>query len=226
MPMVSFVSIDKSIISPVPDDYKEVARYIGYGKKVTPDEQISELIARACKELFEVIKPQGVYDCFDLTINGDIPPACPRDSSGSPYEACKNAPLISFSDVQLRSTDLARNLKGCSKVYLMACTIGPQVDAFIRKNQITNPAYSAVLQSTGAMFIEKLVDYVNNEIKTNAKSSGLSAKPRYSPGYGDVPLLLQKDFFRLLPCTRIGLTLMDTLIMAPEKSVTAFVGVY
>ena len=42
---------------------------------------------------------------------------------------------------------------------------------------------------------------------------------------GNVELSVQKEFFRLLPCTRIGLTLMDTLIMSPEKSVTAFIGV-
>ena len=50
-------------------------------------------------------------------------------------------------------------------------------------------------------------------------------RPRFSPGYGDVSLEVQKDFFRLLPCQRIGLTLMDTLIMSPEKSVTAFIGI-
>ena len=32
-------------------------------------------------------------------------------------------------------------------------------------------------------------------------------------------------FFRLLNCTqKIGLTLMDSFIMAPEKSITAFIG--
>ena len=76
------------------------------------------------------------------------------------------------------------------------------------------------------MYIEELVDLINAEIKKIAEADGLKTRPRYSPGYGDVPLEVQKDFFRLLPCTRIGLTLMDTLIMAPEKSVTAFVGIY
>ena len=88
-----------------------------------------------------------------------------------------------------------------------------------------NPVYASILQATGAMFIEEVVDVTNSEIKKIAAEQGLKTKPRYSPGYGDVPLQVQKDFFRLLPCTRIGLTLMDTLIMAPEKSVTAFVGI-
>jgi len=207
-------------------DYKEVARYIGYQRSTTPDQRTNELIEKACKEMFEYLKPQAVFEKFDLTVNGDIPPAGPRDTSGAPYEASPDAPEICFGDVCFRSSDLTRNLKGCNSVYLMAATIGPQVDGFIRKQQASDPAYAAVLQCTGAMYIEKVVDYVNSEIKKNAHAAGKEAKPRYSPGYGDVPLRIQKDFFRLLPCTRIGLTLMDTLIMAPEKSVTAFVGIY
>ena len=39
----------------------------------------------------------------------------------------------------------------------------------------------------------------NDEIKKIAASQGLKTKPRYSPGYGDVSLEVQKDFFRLLP---------------------------
>jgi len=209
MSMASFVSISKDIISPDAADYKEVARYIGYQRSITPDEKINNLIEKGCKELFDCLMPQAVYEKFPLTINND-----------------ETNPLIQFSDVSLPSVDLWRNLKNCSAVYLMACTIGPQVDRFIRRAQSLDPAYAAVLQSTGAMYIEKLVDYVNQEIKNKTENEGYSSRPRYSPGYGDVPLTVQKDFFRLLPCTRIGLTLMDTLIMAPEKSVTAFVGIY
>ena len=82
------------------------------------------------------------------------------------------------------------------------------------------------MQGAGEMFIEKLVDLTNFQIKMYAQKKGRITKHRYSPGYGDVSLSCQKDFFRLLPCTRIGLTLMDTLIMAPEKSVTAYIGSY
>ena len=46
------------------------------------------------------------------------------------------------------------------------------------------------------------------------------------PGYGDLPLALQKDIFRVLDCPkRIGLTLNESLLMSPSKSVTALIGV-
>ena len=88
-----------------------------------------------------------------------------------------------------------------------------------------DPSYSSICQATGAMYIETFIDNLNAHIKEEANNEGLTTMPRYSPGYGDVPLSIQKDFFRLLNCKRIGLSLMDSLIMAPEKSVTAFIGI-
>ena len=196
----TFLFPDSKDFSP---DFKEVARYLGYRKAVGPDADVKELMEKAAGEMQSVMKPQSVFEVFDID--------------------CRS-PEVSFADVTLHSKDLTSNLKDCSKVALLAATIGPQVDSLIRKNSSLDPVYASILQATGAMFIEEVVDFVNEEIKKIAGSQGLKTKPRYSPGFGDVPLEVQKDFFRLLPCTRIGLTLMDTLIMAPEKSVTAFVG--
>ena len=50
-------------------------------------------------------------------------------------------------------------------------------------------------------------------------------KPRFSAGYGDFPLSAQKEIFGMLDCARqIGLTLNDSLLMSPTKSVTSIVG--
>ena len=226
----TFLFPDSKDFSP---DLKEVARYLGYRKAVGPDVDVSALMEKAAAEMQAVMKAQAVFEVFDLSVV-----EC-RDSGVSkpPYEPADQVVSIRpsdysttvtlrFADVTLQSRDLGRNLSGCSQVALLAATIGPQVDALIRRYSSLNPVYASILQATGAMFIEELVDLVNSEIKKIAAAQGLKTKPRYSPGYGDVPLQVQKDFFRLLPCTRIGLTLMDTLIMAPEKSVTAFVGIY
>ena len=44
--------------------------------------------------------------------------------------------------------------------------------------------------------------------------------------YGDLPLEMQKDIFNVLDCSkRIGLTLNESLLMSPSKSVTAIIGI-
>ena len=209
--MPQFFIPSKNEMSPTARDYSETARYLGYQKITVPDEQISELIKTAAAEMLEVIKPQAVYEKFDLSVE---------------YDEAAGTGLVAFSDVKIASKDLARNLRECSQVVIFASTLGPGCDQLIRRTQVKDQVKAAVFQATGAMFIEKCVDLLNEKIKGEALALGKNARPRYSPGYGDVSLQVQKDFFRLLPCSRIGLTLMDTLIMSPEKSVTAFIGLY
>ena len=207
--MPQFFMPSKSEMSPVEHDYSETARYLGYQKISAPDEQISELIKVAADEMLEVIKPQAVYEQFDLRVE---------------YDEAAGTGMVEFSNVKIPSKDLARNLRDCNQVIIFASTLGPQCDQLIRRTQVKDQVKAAVFQATGAMYIEKCVDLLNEKIKQEAEVQGKKVRPRFSPGFGDVSLEVQKDFFRLLPCNRIGLTLMDTLIMSPEKSVTAFIG--
>ena len=58
-----------------------------------------------------------------------------------------------------------------------------------------------------------------------AKELGTTLKPRFSAGYGDLPLATQKDIFSALGLDKnLGVLLGDGLLMTPTKSVTAFVG--
>ena len=99
-------------------------------------------------------------------------------------------------------------------------------DKAIQKASRINPAKAVMLQAAGAMFIEEYCNYLENFLLTQEKKTGNSFKPRFSPGYADVKLETQKIFFELLQCQKnIALTLNDSLIMSPEKSVTAFIGV-
>ncbi len=199
------VSFFRMSASGVPCDEAEAARYLGYAKNTSPDSAVSDLIHKACAKMQERLAPQAVFDVFPLAHGADN--------------------LLSFAGTELHSVDLSRNLLKCARVVLFAATIGPQVDALIRRTQPGGKAEVAVMQAAGAMFIESFVDALNDKIKADEESAGHKTHPRYSPGYGDVPLSVQQLFFSHLPCSRIGLTLMDTLVMAPEKSVTAFIGI-
>ena len=49
---------------------------------------------------------------------------------------------------------------------------------------------------------------------------------RFSPGYGDLPITLQRSFLLALNAQRrIGLTVTDSCLLIPSKSVTAIIGV-
>jgi hypothetical protein len=73
------------------------------------------------------------------------------------------------------------------------------------------------LGAIGTERIESLCDAFCNEFE--------KATHRVSAGYGDLPLEIQPQIFALLDCSRkIGLTLNQSLVMSPTKSVTAIFG--
>lgn len=187
-------------------DEKEVLRYMGYNKiNVNPEdiEPVRNTIAKARP----FISPKACYRKFDIELKED-------GRIVMPYG-------------ELISRDLSKNLNGCNSVYIMAATIGPQFDRELKKLYLRSMAEAAYMQAVGAAAVENLTDQLNAYIKKLETESGNMVKPRYSPGFGDYTLDNQIGIFKVLdPFKMTGITLMDTLIMSPEKSVTAIIGVF
>lgn len=134
---------------------------------------------------------------------------------------------VALGSVTVNSASFASALANCNRVLLFAATIGLEIDRLIAKYSRLSPARALCLQAIGTERIEALCDAFCHHMKTQYASQGLHTRPRFSPGYGDLPLELQKDIFRLLDCPKnIGLSLNDSLLMTPTKSVTAFVGLF
>ena len=109
---------------------------------------------------------------------------------------------------------------------MFAATVGVGIDRLITRYSIVSPARSLMLQAIGTERAEALCDLFCREIAEEKAREGSVTCPRFSPGYGDLPLELQKDIFAVLDCPRyIGVSLGESLLMSPSKSVTAIVGV-
>lgn len=195
-------TIIKKSYSDIPVSQKEVLRYSGC-KNAT--DEVNELLDSVCKEAEGTVSFRVCYAEFPLKIEGSI---------------------CDFSFARVESADLAKNLAGCKSVVLFAATIGLGFDRLIAKYNKVSPAKAVILGALGAERIEALCDEFCKDLASEKQAQGLHLKPRFSPGYGDLPLEFQKDIFRVLDCPRqIGLTLSDTLLMSPSKSVTALIGI-
>ena len=129
-------------------------------------------------------------------------------------------------EIVLTSESLARNLKGCCGAILLAATIGPACDRLVRRAAVTSAADASIYQAAGAAAIEAFLDDPNAQLEKDYEAQGLFLRPRFSPGYGDLKLDHQKDWFRLLDISKqIGVELTDSLLMVPTKSVTALIGI-
>ena len=108
---------------------------------------------------------------------------------------------------------------------MFSATVGIEIDRFIRKYGRISPTKALFFQAIGSERVEALADKFNEEIREEARAKGFTTHPRYSPGYGDLALDIQKEIFEVLDCTKqIGITLSESLLMSPSKSITAIIG--
>lgn len=151
--------------------------------------------------------------------------ACEGKVCFSEFPIRKAEDGLDLGFTKTNSSSLSRNLAGCEKVVAFAATVGVGVDRFIARYGELSADRAYACQAIGAERIEALCDAFCADIAKKYRAEGLFVRPRFSCGYGDFPLEKQRDFFRALDCERkIGLTLNDSLLMSPSKSVTAVVG--
>ena len=130
--------------------------------------------------------------------------------------------ICDFGAFKVESSDLAKNLSGCSEVIVFCATVGTLFDRLIAKYERISPSKAVMLQAIGSERVEAVCDIFCDQI---SRETGRRTKPRFSAGYGDLPLKLQSEIFALLSCEKnIGVTLNDSFFMSPSKSVTAFLG--
>lgn len=177
---------------------REILRYAGCKEA---DETITALLDTCLEQAREVLVYAVCYREFSVTVKGDT---------------------CDFDVFSIASKRLADTLRGCQRVVLFAATVGVGMDRLIAKYGHISPAKALLLQAIGTERVEALCDTFCADI---ANAHGLQPCTRLSPGYGDIPLSLQADIFRVLDCNKhIGLSLGDSLLISPSKSVTAFVG--
>ena len=181
-----------------PINEKEILRYAGG----IADDNTIKLLNECINEALNHITYKVCYHKLPVKLNGD---------------------LCDFGVFDVQSKNLATNLSGCNSIIIFGATIGIGIDRLITKYSHISPAKALMLQAFGAERIEALCDDFCNDIQNTLKTQ---LKLRFSAGYGDLPLDTQKQIFSLLNLPKnIGLTLNDSLLMSPTKSVTAFIGI-
>lgn len=131
---------------------------------------------------------------------------------------------VSFDCFEITSHNLSTLLRGCDKAILVAATLGVKIDMLIKRAEVTSKAEALILNSIAIAGIEQYMAVLNEYFKSMYK--GYELRPRYSPGYGDVALEYQKVIINTLDTKRkIGVALSDSLLMTPQKSVSAIIGI-
>ncbi|HWQ50193.1 MAG TPA: hypothetical protein VN369_00195 [Terriglobales bacterium] len=182
----------------------EVLRYLGFGRR-QPDTATAALLEACLAEFETAARYRACSLETDISISGDV---------------------VRAGELELRSADLAKALAGCQSAILFAATVGPMADAARERAALQSPARAVALDAVGTAAVEAWCDRLCEGFKQGCEGRGLAVRPRFSPGYGDLALHVQRPLLALLDAPRkAGISLTGALLMTPRKSVSAIVGV-
>ncbi len=182
-------------------DISEALRYFG---AAGADKEARRAVAQAAEELEAALAPRFVYKVFAIqpAEDGAFLPAC---------------------GLLLPGRMAKTMLQGCQRAALLCCTLGAAFDRWLRMIQARDMAKAAIMNACGSAYVETGCGEAEKEIAS--RHPGMYLTDRFSPGYGDLPLSVQPDFIMALDAgRRLGVTVTESLLMLPAKTVTAVIG--
>ena len=176
----------------------EALRYLGVKQSPPPD--LLRQVEQACARLLPHCRPRYVWRQI---AKADLPGL----------------------GLDLPGEDIHTLLRDCETAVLFALTLGEGAELLIRRAGLRSPTDALVLDACASAACEAACDKLQAMLEGQLCKDGLYPTDRFSPGYGDLPLAVQRPLLELLDAQRrCGITLSPTLIMTPRKSVTAIFG--
>lgn len=126
----------------------------------------------------------------------------------------------------LEGNDIQRLLADCEEAVLMAVTLGAELEKRLMQEEVTNLSNAYVMDLCASQAVEEAADRLEGRLRERIRAEQKYLTNRFSPGYGDYPLRVQRPLLDYLNAGRaVGLTLTPTGLMVPRKSITAVMGI-
>lgn len=142
-------------------------------------------------------------------------------------------PRIIIKELSPKNIDLLKitgkvslYLKKSEKIYLFAVTIGDGIEKLSSLLMKKDDALSGyMLDVIGSFAVESLAESVEEGLRKIYAKKGMSVSMRLSPGYCDWPIEKQLSIKDILNFKKAGITLTESCMMIPRKSISAIVGI-
>ena len=130
--------------------------------------------------------------------------------------------LTDTAELALPGQLAQRMLADCPRSAVLVCTLGAEFDLWMRQLSARDMSRAVMLDALGSVYVEAGCDAAEDAIR--ARFPGKHLTDRFSPGYGDLPLALQPTLLDMAEARRIGVSCTPSLLMTPQKSVSALIG--
>lgn len=117
-------------------------------------------------------------------------------------------------------------LKKSDSLAVFLSTAGAEIGIRTRKAMSEgDPLTGYIYDMIGSMVADAASDRIESELGRIIVSAGKKITNRYSPGYCGWNVSEQHKLFRLVPDNFCGITLTDSALMNPIKSISAIIGI-
>lgn len=135
--------------------------------------------------------------------------------------------ILDYGDVTLQpGRRISGYMAGASEVALFICTAGAAFTDLSQAYQQNGDFLEAfVVESIGSATVENAMDKVQQRLEEEMAGQGKKITNRYSPGYCEWPLSGQRKLFAYIGDHPTGITLNESCLMQPIKSVSGIIGI-
>ena len=110
-------------------------------------------------------------------------------------------------------------------IVIFLCTAGEEICLRSRKLMKEDDLLLGYIYDViGSEIVEAAADKMQDELEEMMHASGKGITNRYSPGYCGWDVVEQQKLFHLMPNNYCGITLSESSLMYPFKSVSGFIG--
>lgn len=186
---------------------EDLTALLGFEEGIIP-EPFPEIIEHALAEAAGFCNIRGGYKIFNpIEINQN--------------EATIKIENLIFSPSKIVTTQL----KDAYSAALFVCTAGEEISNHANKVMADDPMLSYVFDIIGSVLVEKAMDKIQEQLYANLQKKGLTISDRYSPGYCGWSVAEQQYLFSLIPENFCRISLSDSSLMHPIKSVSGIIGI-
>lgn len=118
-----------------------------------------------------------------------------------------------------------KELKRSEKIIVFICTAGKQICDYAKEEYKTDLIKGFLIESLVNVVVETAMDRIQDKMIKEFKAQNLKVSNRFSPGYCSWSIRDQHKLFKLLPKKFCGVSLTESALMQPIKSISGFIGV-
>lgn len=142
-------------------------------------------------------------------------------------ELSKEKQTIKIEKHEFNPSDIIiKQFKNARSISLFICTAGPEISEHAKQLALNgDPLLSYVFDVIGSLTVEKAMDKIQKTLENEVQLKGMNISDRFSPGYCDWSVSEQQMLFDLMPKNFCGVTLSESSLMAPIKSVSGMIAI-